>query len=336
MSRRVRGGGVVGGALGVTLAAAGFAAGSGGAPDEEPPVPVVQPAVDLAGALSPSVGAPVRASRGVWSGGATGYVVTWERCAVGRLVCAPIEGAGGPEYVPVPDDVGRGLRVRVEAGGPGGAGAAVSAVTPPVTASGGRVVPPSADAHAAADGGVLRGLPARVVVRPGGRLRLRGRVEGHRPGAQVVLRDPAGVEMARSEVADGGAFRIATTARQGGRWTLSTAGGRREVLVAVRPVVLLLGHPRTVRTPGTVRVRGRLLPPVYGKTVDLQYLDPGRGWRLWRQTRTGIGGRFEVARVLARNPRAPRFPLQIRIAVPADHGSPFAPAVGPVAVVLVR
>jgi len=81
-----------------------------------------------------------------------------------------------------------------------------------------------------------------------------------------------------------------------------------------------------VRAPGIVRVAGTVLPAVSGKLVQLQYLDPGRGWRLWRQATTGRGGRFTIARLLRPNPLAPRFTLRVRVAVPADVGWPYAPA----------
>lgn len=313
--------------------------------DGEPPVAIVLPAVDLGGAAYPQTGRVVRASRGVWSGEGLTYRMQWERCVPGESLCAPIDGAAAATYAPGEADVGRALRVRVSVTATGGAGEAVSAATAPVDAgrTGGAAPAPASrgpeDARAAALGGggeSLSGLPRRLVVTYGRRLTLHGRLDGGGALARVTLAGPDGAAVAWSEPGASGAFGLRAEVHRGGSWRVSGPRSTATISVALRPIVRLTAVPRALRTPAVVEVRGRLLPAVYRKSVELHYLDPGRGWRLWKQARTDGHGRFRLARLLARNPGVGRFPLRIRVAVPADRGSPFAPAVSPEATVLVR
>ena len=302
-----------------------------------PPAPVIQPAVDLGGLVAPRVGVEVRASRGVWSGAPETYRITWEVCAGGGDArCAPVGGAVDSAYTPRPEDTGRALRARVEATGPGGTAVAHTAATPlvEVVGTGGASRVPSA----ARVGGVgaPRGLPLRIAVTVGARARLTGHLADAPIATQVILRDPRGVEMARSDVRPDGRFRLSARVTRGGLWTVHGPTGAAGVRMALRPRVVLTSVPRALRTPSVVAVRGRLIPAVYAKVVELHYLDPGRGWRLWKQARTDGAGRFVLARTLPRSAAAPRFRLRVRVAVPADRGSPFAPAVSDQRVLAVR
>lgn len=155
-------------------------------------------------------------------------------------------------------------------------------------------------------------------------------------GAPLELRDPSGAVHSVGRSDDDGAFRIAARFTRPGTWTVSGDGWRRTVRVELRPVVRVVHVSRTVRAPGVVRVSGWVRPAVAGKLVQLQYLDPGRGWRLWQQVTSERGGGFALARLLRANPRAPRFTLRIRVAVPTDLGWPYAPAVTPTVAVEVN
>jgi hypothetical protein len=152
----------------------------------------------------------------------------------------------------------------------------------------------------------------------------------------VTLRDPWGRLMDTAVSAGDGRFRLAARVWRPGPWSVSAAGISSVVGVRVRPDVRLTAATVLVRPPAVVALRGRLLPHVAGKIVQMQYLDPTRGWRLWKQTRTDTAGRFALRRVLQPNPLAPRFTLRVRAVVPVDVGWPFAPAGTRVVAVRVR
>lgn len=320
-----------------------------------PPSPQVGPHLDLGGSPAPVVGTPVRVVAGVWDGAPTEHRFAWERCRPGTLTCVPLTPAARSEYVPGADDVGASLRARVTATGEGGTGEAVTATSPLVRAAapGGATAPavsaPPGDAPVDVSGGLppasgmggrvrLRGLPA-VLVRPfGAPMVLPGRIRraGELSGRTVALRDPSGTVVDRVVTDRAGAFALRAAPTRSGTWTVEADGARAAVVVRLRPRIVGLQVTRRVAAPGVVVARGRLAPGVNGKVVELQYLDPGRGWRSWRQVRTGPGGGFALARVLSRNPSAPRFTLRVRVVVPADRGWPFAPGVSPAREVAVR
>lgn len=288
-------------------------------------VPVLAPYLVMPPAGVPVPGLPVGVEPGVWDGTPGGFDIAWERCGAGTLACTVIEGATGREYRPVAADAGMTLRAVVR---PHGGGAAATATSPVVAAAGGGAPPTAA---AAGTEPVPAGLPARLRLTVGAVAQVRGTLlapgGGTLPGAAVTLRDPAGVVAAAGRTGDTGVFALAARAERPGDWTVAGDGWHAAVRVALRPAITVAAATRRVRAPGTVRIAGTVRPAVAGKLVQLQYLDPGRGWRLWRQTATGPGGRFTVARILRPNPLAPRFTLRVRLAVPADVGWPYAPAV---------
>lgn len=307
--------------------------------------PVLAPYLVMPPSGVPAPGTVVGVEPGVWNGGPAGFEIAWQRCTAGTLVCTPIDGATGREYRPVPADAGMTLRALVRPLGSGDAPAATP--TSPVVAGGisttgtpgGGVGAAGGDAPAASGlgGPVATGLPSRLRLRVGALAELRGVLVagggGNLAGEALELRDPAGRVTSTGRTGDDGGFRVATRFTRPGDWTVTGDGWRSTVRVELRPVLRITAATRSVRTPGIVRMAGTVRPAVSGKLVQLQYLDPGRGWRLWRQTTTARGGRFSIARLLRPNPLAPRFTLRVRIAVPADLGWPYAPVTtGPVTV----
>jgi hypothetical protein len=78
-------------------------------------------------------GAQLRATHGSWSGHATAYAYSWQRCAV---KCRAIAGAASATYTPAEADAGDSLRVAVIAANTAGSSApAFSAPTGPVAGS---------------------------------------------------------------------------------------------------------------------------------------------------------------------------------------------------------
>ena len=303
--------------------------------------PLLAPYLVMPAAGAPRVGAVVSVEPGVWDTTPAGFAVTWQRCEAGTLRCADIVAATGMEYRPVAADVGATLRALVRPSGVAGADGVPSATSPVV---GGPQVPVTPGAGTVGGGAVgdgpsetasgaplTAGLASRLRLRFGAVAQLAGTLlapgGGAVPGAPLELRDPSGAILSVGRSDDDGAFRIAARFTRPGTWTVSGDGWERTVRVELRPVVRVLQVSRTVRAPGVVRIAGSVRPPVGGKLVQLQYLDPGRGWRLWQQVATERGGRFVLARLLRPNPRAPRFTLRIRVAVPTDIGWPYAPAV---------
>jgi hypothetical protein len=92
------------------------------------PGPTLRPAVLGA----PVVGQALEAFSGVWSGAGLSVTYTWERC---QGSCAPIESATGSSYVPVPADLGYGLRVAVASPGATGATSATTTTVAALPAS---------------------------------------------------------------------------------------------------------------------------------------------------------------------------------------------------------
>lgn len=324
----------------------------------------VAPYLDLLGREGPQVGHTARVVRGVWNGAPTEYTFAWERCAAATSACMPIAGATASTYAPVAADVGSGLRARVTATGTTGLGQAVTAISTavlgtsepaPGTAAG--TAQPGAAAAVSAPEAVpagvsptgtscrgdlrLDGLPVRVSRPFGGTVPLRGRVTTVSTGAPargmaIALRDPLGAVVATTHTDSAGRFAVTGATAREGQWNVEIGGCNASVATTLRPVLHVAFATRHVRAPGPVRITGVIHPRVSGKLVDLQYLDPRRGWRLWHQVHTGPGGTFTLARMLARNPAAPRFRLRIRAAVPADHGWPFGPATSAPFTVAVR
>ncbi|MFN8120809.1 MAG: hypothetical protein U0237_00115 [Thermoleophilia bacterium] len=297
--------------------------------------PVLAPYLVMPASGVPTSGVPVGVEPGVWDGAPTGFEITWQRCTAGTLDCSAVDGAAGREYRPAAADAGMTLRAVVRPLGTGGAPAA-TATSPVVRAgSAGPVAASGGDGGGKSTvsgigGPVATGLPARLRLGVGGLREVRGTLVapagGVLAGEAVELRDPAGLVMAAGRTGTDGGFRIAARFSRPGDWTVAGDGWRSTVHVDLRPLVRITRATRAVRAPGTVRVAGTVRPAVSGKLVQLQYLDPGRGWRLWRQSVTGRGGRFAIARTLRPNPLAPRFTLRVRVAVPADVGWPYAPA----------
>lgn len=56
-------------------------------------------------------GQPLAEEHGAWGGEPTSYSLQWLRCDASGEGCAPIEGAEGQSYSPVPADVGKTIRV---------------------------------------------------------------------------------------------------------------------------------------------------------------------------------------------------------------------------------
>lgn len=323
----------------VAVAVLSGTTGGGTAPVGPPPAPVLAPyLVGLPGG-APRVGDTVRAEVGVWEGAPTSYRVTWQRCDTGELRCTET-GTEGTAHVVTGADAGLGLRVTVVASGPGGQTQAASATSPAVAGGSAPAVvtaqvttDPAGGAPGGAaltgDGVSVSGLSRAVVADFGGVAVVRGRVQRAAGGAaeqEVVLHDAAGTTVARTRTDATGRFSLSAPAILPGRWLLTGDGWWAPVRMAVRPRVIVTGTTRRVSPPGIVGIAGRIDPGVAGKLVQLQYLVPGRGWRLWKQVATGPGGRFMLTTVLQPNPAAPRFDLRIRVGVPTDSGWQFSAA----------
>lgn len=281
------------------------------------PGPAIDPTLQLPVDGAPRVGQPISVATGVWSGAPDTLDATWERCNVMTLQCVAV--GAGPRYVPVAADAGSRLRAVVTAtNGDGHASIATapsgvvpsSLVTMPVEAIQRTVIP---------DRRVVRGTF-------GGHAVVTGRLTGSTgaiPGAGVAAVDPMGRVRGRATTGQSGRFRLRIPLRSAGGWHLVSGPASVRVTVSIRPRIQLTRATRAVRAPGVVGLRGRMQPAVRGKAVQLQYLAPGRGWRVWRQVKTGPRGRFSVHRVLAANPAVPRFTLRIRAAVAQDVGWPY-------------
>ncbi|MCB0873776.1 MAG: hypothetical protein KDC36_10400 [Thermoleophilia bacterium] len=286
------------------------------------PIPVLDPYLRLPADGSVVVGSVLTVDTGVWSGSPRALAVRWERCAPFVGDCTTI--VVSPGYVVADTDVGSTIRARVTASNADGERDVVTAPSGVVRESGGAV----ARVTTTPGVGALTVFPLRrsVTVRFGQPVSFAGsvaRVSAPASDVEVRVLDPSGRVRASTRSGPDGRYGIRVPTRAGGSWTLQAGETSAAVKVVVRPHIRLTRATRAVAPPGAVGLRGRILPAVTGKLVQLQYLAPGRGWRVWRQVKTGPGGRFSVHRVLAPNPAVPRFVLRIRAAVPHDVGWPY-------------
>lgn len=293
--------------------------------DNEPPRAGT---VELAGeaALSEALTAVPKG----FAGEDVGYVYRWQRCHTEGETCVEIGGAVGPTYALRPGDAGHRLRAVVTASDGGGSTQVASPpseiVATPGTGHGGSAGTPAASA--------TRGRLTAWLER--GRRRLRGTTVRWPTRVRIRgrLTDLAGHPLRRTPVrmlerVDGRRWRAVTgvrTRRDGRLTTFTKIGPSRHVrLVYGRAVVTLR---LKVRATGRVRVRrmgsqtlvtGRLLggrvPPA-GVRVRLQ-ARRGRAWSTRATLRTDGLGRFSASG------RAPAG-VRLRIAIPAQHGYPFA------------
>jgi hypothetical protein len=86
----------------------------------------------VGGAAAP--GQTLQVSSGSWNQAPTGFAYQWQRCSQFGRLCAPIDGATGPTYVPTADDSGHKLLVVVHATVGDAAQDALSATTGVVAA----------------------------------------------------------------------------------------------------------------------------------------------------------------------------------------------------------
>ncbi|MCB0873873.1 MAG: hypothetical protein H6531_04565 [Actinobacteria bacterium] len=286
------------------------------------PTPVLDPYVRLPADGSVVVGSALTVDTGVWSGSPRTLAVWWERCAPSMDDCTTI--AASQDYVVADQDVGSTMRARVTASNADGAREVVTAPSGVVRGRDLAVVRVATTPTV----GALTVIPARRSVavgfgRPAAFAGSVARGVAPAPDVEVRVLDPSGRVRATTRSGPDGRYGMRVPARAGGSWTLQAGETTAVVKIVVRPGIRLSRATRAVAPPGAVGLRGRILPAVTGKLVQLQYLAPGRGWRVWRQVKTGPGGRFSVHRVLAPNPAVPRFILRIRAAVPHDVGWPY-------------
>jgi hypothetical protein len=88
---------------------------------------------------TPAVGQKLTVDDGAWSAAPTGYTYAWLRCNANGRICVTIANATTSSYVPVADDVGHALAVRVTASTGAVAQPTLSAATAAVTAPAGPV-----------------------------------------------------------------------------------------------------------------------------------------------------------------------------------------------------
>ena len=292
--------------------------------DNEPPRAGT---VELAGeaALSEALTAVPKG----FAGEDVGYVYRWQRCHTEGETCGEIGGAVERTYALRPGDAGHRLRAVVTASDGGGSAQVASApseivATPGTGPSGGFSTARSAPAGrltAWLERGRRR-LHATTVRWPT-RVRIRGR-----------LTDLAGHPLRRTPVrmlerVDGRRWRAITgvrTRRDGRLTTFTKIGPSRHVRlvygrawVELRLRVRATARVRVRRTGALTLVSGRLLggrvPPA-GVRVRLQ-ARAGAAWSTRATLRTDGLGRFSASG------RAPAG-VRLRIAIPAQHGYPFA------------
>lgn len=346
-------------ATGAALAAVGAS------PAVANPTPVISPYVEVTDAGPPTVGRAARAFAGLWDVTPTSVALQWERCSgpeqcrtipgavatsyvpttadVGQMlrvavavatsrgpgrayssVTMPVAAAPAPSEPPPP-----------AAPTPPAATSSPAPPAPPSVAPPAPVAAPSVNGPASAPApagpaptpnpSVTLDQPQRTRVGFGQTVQITGSVAPSSAGRRVEVRDPTGATHATVTSQPDGVFSATVAARMPGEWRISSDGATATTRIGIATRLSAVRASARVRAPGAVTVRGRISPPVANKIVELQYLDPRRGWRLWRQTRTEPGGRFVVARVLPRNPAVPAFTLRVRAAVPQDLGWGYLP-----------
>lgn len=136
-------------------------------------------------------------------------------------------------------------------------------------------------------------------VRYGKRVAIQGTVAPASSGASVELQHAArGREfrpVASTSTAGDGSYSFRPKVRRTGSYRAVASGGgtseTRTVAVVARLAAKATRHRRVGQA---VRVRGRLLPRVAGRTIRLD-VRSGKRWRTVDRVRTGSGGRFRAA-----------------------------------------
>lgn len=101
-----------------------------------PAAPANTVAPSIAGAGAAKVGVALNASDGTWTGRPSpAFAVRWQRSNDGATGWTDVAGAAAASYTPVPDDIGKYLRVVVTATSSSGSASAPSAATVAVVAA---------------------------------------------------------------------------------------------------------------------------------------------------------------------------------------------------------
>ena len=260
------------------------------------------------------------------------YEYRWQRCDADRKGCREIGGAVDRTYALRAGDVGHRVRAVVTASDGGGSVQAVSAASGIVTAQG---TGPAGGSPATTPVGSApperltawlqrgtRRLRRTTVVWPA-RVRIRGLLTDHAgralPRTTVRIRERVDGNRWRSiaGVRTRGDGRLTTFTKTGPSRQLRLVSGRASVTLRLR--VRATARVRVRRSGAVTRVTGRLLggrvPPL-GVRVRLQSRR-GATWSTRAVLRTDALGRF------AASGRAPTG-VQLRIAIPAQRGYPFA------------
>jgi Ig domain of plant-specific actin-binding protein/Bacterial Ig-like domain len=180
-------------------------------------------------------GFKLTATTGAWNGTTPlTYSYQWERCDSTGAECSSISGATHAGYVPSPGDVGKTLRVGVEAGNTAGVATSVSSATATVTASS------CTDSWTGEAGDGLWETPENWST---------GSVPGSEDFACIAPGDPVQITQGENEVGtleDDGALSIT-----GGSLALTDGGSRSSV-------ESLALNNATLTGPGTLDVSGEL------------------------------------------------------------------------------
>jgi hypothetical protein len=145
-------------------------------------------------------------------------------------------------------------------------------------------------------------------------------------GVVVALRSPSGRVVAQDPTDGAGHFEVPYAIGRRTGWSLLPLAPARgaEVPVRLPAQVVVRAHVAGPREGGVLLVRGRILPALAGKLMQLEW-EVARGrWRPLVQTRTRSGGAYSLGYHFRRSGAA--YAVRMRVVAPQDRGWPFPSA----------
>jgi hypothetical protein len=145
-------------------------------------------------------------------------------------------------------------------------------------------------------------------------------------GVVVALRSPSGRVVAQAPTDGAGHVEVPYAIDRPTGWSLLPLAPARgaEVPVRLPAQVVVRAHAASPREGGVLLVRGRIVPALAGKLVQLEW-EVARGrWRPLVQTRTRSGGVYRIGYRFRRTGAA--YAVRMRVVAPEDRGWPFPTA----------
>jgi hypothetical protein len=301
---------------------------------------------------SSAVGATLTASAGSWQPAPSAISYQWERCGLGAVACAPIDGATASTYLLTGADSNAHLEVEVIAGNASGSTTATSAPTDAIAAPGGAsTASGSANGSGACADARLSaqlGDSDSETVTIGQRVNLHGVLAcDGTPIAGATL----DLALAPSSGASATAYTEVQTAADGSFGYAVPAGPSRDITLSysafsgaasptavatlalrVRPRITLVITPRSTTNGHAIRFSGRVLGGyigAHGLPLEVEYRE-GKRWMVYTEILADSrSGAFRWRYTFKRTTESITYTFRVAIPATGVAGYPYAPVPSP-------